>query len=263
MNSLLAKIVERKKLEIAAAKASHSIADLIRIAENQTPPLDFVSKLCRPQKIGLIAEVKKASPSKGVIRADFNPVEIAKIYQRHGADCISVLTDEPFFQGHLDYLKAIRQEVEIPLLRKDFILDEYQVVEARAAGADAVLLIAECLTPEQLIQLHQKIIDWGMTPLVELYDPANIGAVLQCQPKLVGVNNRDLNTFEVDLEHSIRIRRQLPDDTPVVSESGIETAVDVQRLLKSGIAAILVGESLMKVPDIGAAVDRMMSSVRG
>lgn len=260
MNSLLAKIVAHKKHEIAAAKATIPISEWIAQADQQPPPLNFVAALCKPGKIGLIAEVKKASPSKGVIRAHFDPVEIAQTYQNHGANCISVLTDEHFFQGHLDYLKSIRKAVAIPLLRKDFILDEYQVVQARAAGADAVLLIAECLSPSELKQLHQSIVDWGMTPLVELYDPANIQAVVNCEPVLVGVNNRDLNTFEVDLGHSVRVLQKLPDGIPVVSESGIETAADVQQLYQSGIAAILVGESLMKAPEIGSAVDRLMST---
>lgn len=262
MNSLLAKIVEHKKSEIASAKAAVSSSRLEVMAKQQSPPLDFLSAACPPGRMGLIAEVKKASPSKGLIRADFDPLEIAKTYQRHGANCISVLTDQHFFQGNLDYLQRIRQVVDIPLLRKDFILDEYQVLEARAAGADAVLLIAECLTPQRMIQLHEFIVQWGMTPLFELYDPANIKPVLNCQPKLVGVNNRDLNTFEVDLMHSVRVRSQLPDNIPVVSESGIETPEHVDQLFQSGISAILVGESLMKSPEIGPAVDRLMSGVR-
>ena len=160
--------------------------------------------------MSLIAEVKKASPSKGLIRADFDPVKIAQAYASSGASCISVLTDEHFFKGHLDYLEAIRAAVDVPLLRKDFILDASQVYEARMAGADAVLLIAECLSPKQLRQLHDLIVELGMTPLVELYDQANVDAVLACQPKLVGVNNRDLNTFEVDLMHSIRVKAAVP-----------------------------------------------------
>lgn len=206
----------------------------------------------------MIAEVKKASPSKGLIRADFDPVKIAQAYASSGASCISVLTDEHFFKGHLDYLKAIRAAVDIPLLRKDFVLDASQVYEARMAGADAVLLIAECLEPKQLIELHDLIVELGMTPLVELYDEANVDTVLACKPKLVGVNNRDLNTFEVDLMHSIRVKQQLPSTTTFVSESGIFTHQDVQLMQANKVDAILVGESLMRHDDVGAAVKRLL-----
>jgi indole-3-glycerol phosphate synthase len=258
VNSLLQKIVARKREEIAAAKAAVPLAELEVKAATQPAARDFVRGLCGGTRIGLIAEVKKASPSKGVIREDFDPVQIARIYQQHGANCISVLTDEDFFQGKLDYLRAIRRAVTCPLLRKDFILDEYQVVEARAAGADAVLLIAECLEAERLVQLHQAIEEWGMTALVELYDPRNIENVLRCQPRLIGVNNRNLNTFEVDLEQTLRVRRKLPAEIAVVSESGIETHEQVQRLSEQGIQGILVGETLMRAPEIGAAVEKLM-----
>ena len=164
-----------------------------------------------------------------------------------------------FFQGRLEYLRAIRAAVDIPLLRKDFVLDEYQVIEARAAGADAVLLIAECLEPLQLLDLHQGICELGMTPLVELYDERNLAAVLACQPRLVGINNRDLNTFSVDLHHTLRIKRQLPRQVMVVSESGIETADDVRLLREHRIDAMLVGESLMRANDIGAAVRNLLA----
>jgi len=169
-------------------------------------------------------------------------VSIAEIYAANGAACISVLTDEHFFQGHLDYLAAIRERVEIPLLRKDFIIDEYQVFEARAAGADAVLLIAECLTGDQLILLHQRIVELGMTPV------------------LVGVNNRDLNTFEVDLNHSVKVKQLLPASVTFVSESGIYNRSDVEMLEKSGVDAMLVGESLMRADDIGAAVKNLLGN---
>ena len=205
MNSILAKIVARKREEIAA------LPD-IRLTGDEPPVRDFLAALTggdQRHRVSLIAEVKKASPSKGVIRTDFNPVDIARAYQAGGAHCLSVLTDEFFFQGHLDYLTEIRAEVDLPILRKDFILDPKQVYQARAAGADAVLLIAECLEPESLKQLHDLILELGMTPLVELYEPANIEAVLACQPALVGVNNRDLNTFEVDLQHCLRVKENV------------------------------------------------------
>ena len=202
--------------------------------------------------------MKKASPSKGLIRADFQPVEIAQTYQQHGARCLSVLTDVTYFQGSLAYLQAIRAAVDIPLLRKDFILDRYQVLEARAAGADAVLLIAECLDDASLRSLHEDILALGMTPLVELYEPANLPRVLAIGARLVGINNRDLRTFHTDLEHVLRLRAQIPADRLVVAESGIRTHADVARLQAAGVNAMLVGESLMMQEDIGSAVDRLL-----
>ena len=193
-----------------------------------------------------------------MIRADFQPVEIARTYQRHGAACISVLTDEPYFQGRLDYLRQIRAAVDVPVLRKDFIIDPYQVLEARAAGADAVLLIAECLDDRQLRELHEAIVALGMTPLVELYDPANLPRVLAAGARLIGINNRDLRTFEVDLGHTIRLRREIPAGRRVVGESGIRQRADVELLQQAGVDAMLVGETLMARADIGAAVDELL-----
>jgi indole-3-glycerol phosphate synthase len=213
-----------------------------------------------PHAIRLIAEVKKASPSKGVIRSDFQPVQIAQTYQRHGASCISVLTDEPFFQGGLEDLRRVRSAVEIPVLRKDFILDRYQLLEARAAGADAVLLIAECLDDCRLRALHNQAIELGMTPLVELYDAANLPRVLEAGATLVGINNRDLRTFEVDLNRTLRLREQIPPECVVVGESGIRSRADVLRLESAGVDAMLVGETLMSRPDIGAAVDELLGA---
>ena len=258
MNSILEKIVNHKLTEIATAKSSRPLKDVAAAADAAATPRNFLDALQRSPEIALIAEVKKASPSKGIIRADFDPVAIAKTYADSGASCISVLTDEHFFQGHLDYLTSISNQVDIPLLRKDFIIDPYQVFEARAAGADAVLLIAECLDAEQLIQLHQQIVELGMTPLVELYDARNVEKVLAADPVLVGVNNRDLNTFEVDLSHSVKVKQLLPPSATFVSESGIYSRSDVQMLEKSGVDAMLVGESLMRADDIGAAVKTLL-----
>jgi len=242
------------------SKITASALVLRSAAEKAAPPLDFVQALGQRKaagSIGLIAEVKKASPSKGIIRADFDPVAIARTYAKHGAACISVLTDEHFFQGHLDFLRQIRSAVDVPLLRKEFVLDAYQVYEARAAGADAVLLIAECLDGETLQELHQSIESLGMTALVELYDADNIDKVMACNPKLVGVNNRDLNTFEVDLGHSVRVKNQLPESVTFVSESGIFTNSDVVMLKQNGVDAMLVGESLMRSDDIGSGSPRL------
>lgn len=258
MSTILDKIVATKREEIAAAKLRRPVKELrARLAE--APPVrDFFAALAANRPIKLIAEVKKASPSAGLIRDNFDPVAIAITYQQHSAACISVLTDEPYFQGHLDYLSAIRAAVDIPVLRKDFILDEYQLTEARTAGADAVLLIAECLEPSQLAELHAAACNLGLTPLVELYEPGNLQAVLDAGARLIGVNNRNLHTFEVDLHHTLRIREQVPPDKLLVGESGIKTHDDVKLLEGAGVDAILVGESLMRQADIGAAVDALL-----
>lgn len=261
MNSILAKIVKQKKLDVAQAKSAVSIQQLfeaIESAKESIAPRDFLEALQAPDTVNLIAEVKKASPSKGLIREDFHPVEIAKHYEAAGASCISVLTDEHFFQGHLDYLVNVRNAVSIPVLRKDFIIDEYQIVEARAAGADAVLLIAECLDPQQLKDFYDQITGRGMTALVELYDEANLPAVLACDPKLIGVNNRDLNTFEVDLHHCTNLKRKIPNSITFVAESGIFSNDDVKFLQTNAVDAMLVGESLMRADDIELAVKNLL-----
>jgi indole-3-glycerol phosphate synthase len=262
MPTILDKIVATKREEVARAKAERPEPTLRRQLANVPPPRGFLAALAAGPPIRLIAEVKKASPSKGVIRADFDPVAIARTYQQHGASCISVLTDEQYFQGSLEYLRQVRATVDLPVLRKDFIIDSYQVVEARAAGADAVLLIAECLDDDLLKRLHDAIVELGMTPLVELYEPANVDRVLRVGARLVGVNNRDLRTFEVDLEHTLRLRRQIPADRVFVAESGIRTRQDAQRLDAAGVQAMLVGESLLARPDVGAAVDELLGTSR-
>ena len=256
--TILDKIVATKRDEVARAKAKTPETMLREQLDDAPPVRDFLAALSAGPPIRLIAEVKKASPSKGVIRADFNPVEIARTYQQHGAACISVLTDGPYFQGDLEYLRQIQAAVDLPLLRKDFIIDPYQVVEARVAGADAVLLIAECLDDDLLECLHSDICDLGMTPLVELYEPANLARVLCMGARLIGINNRNLHTFEVDLEHTLRLRRQIPADRIVVGESGIRSREDVERLEAAGVQAMLVGETLMADSNIGAAVDRLL-----
>jgi indole-3-glycerol phosphate synthase len=256
--SILDKIITSKRVEIAAAKTARPEAAARAAADSADPPRDFFQALAAPGPIKLIAEVKKASPSAGVIRADFHPVEIAKIYEMHRATCLSVLTDEPFFQGKLEYLRDIRATVTLPVLRKDFILDKYQVHEARAAGADAVLLIAECLDDCNLRALHNEIVALGMTPLVELYEPVNLSRVLDAGATLIGINNRDLRSFKTDLDHTLRMREKIPDHCVLVAESGIRTRADVERLQSAGVNAILVGETLMANPDIGAAVDALL-----
>ena len=258
MPSILDEIVAHKRGEIEDAKRLRP-AELLR---EQLPACaavrGFVQALAVKDGVGLIAEVKKASPSAGLIRDDFDPATIATVYERHGAACISCLTDEHFFQGHLDFLRAIRAEVQIPVLRKDFVLDRYQVLEARVAGADCVLLIAECLDDRTLTDLYAYTTELGMQALIEIYEPANLDRVLALRPSLIGINNRNLKTFVTDLEHSIRLADRVPDECLLVSESGIHTREDVLRLQQAGIRGILVGETLMRSPDIGAAVDRLI-----
>lgn len=254
MSSILLKIVEKKGQEIQEAKARRPLSELQLACGTSPEPRDFLAALKGYSQIRLIAEVKKASPSKGIIRADFDPVAIAKSYQDAGAAALSVLTDEHFFKGHLDYLTEVRKHVSIPILRKDFIIDEYQVWEARAAGADAVLLIAECLTKEKLQELLELTHKLGMNALVEFHHAESLPAVLQAKPPLVGVNNRDLNTFTVDLGHVVRMRAILPTDVTLVGESGIATRQDAIYLEQNRIDAMLVGESLMRSPDVGLAV---------
>ena len=260
MSTILDKIVATKRQEIERAKREVPEAQLRERLGEAPPARDFFAALARQGPIRLIAEVKKASPSKGVIRADFDPVAIARVYQEHGAACISVLTDAPYFQGSLEYLRQIRATVDLPLLRKDFIVDPYQVLEARLAGADAVLLIAECLEDDALRRLLDAIVALGMTPLVELYEPENLPRVLGAGARLVGINNRNMRTFEVDLDHTLRLRREIPADRVVVGESGIRTRADVERLEAAGVQAMLVGESLMARDDVGAAVDELLGT---
>jgi indole-3-glycerol phosphate synthase len=258
MSTILDTIVASKRREVAAAKERTPEDALLRRLADAPPPRRFRDALERPGDIGVIAEVKKASPSAGVLRADFDPVAIAKSYANHGAACLSVLTDEPFFQGRLEYLSAIRGAVAIPLLRKDFIVDRYQLLEARAAGADAVLLIAEVLPDPDLSLLLADAAALGMEALVELHDADQLPRVLATGTALVGVNNRDLRTFVTRLEHTLDLAPRVPADRCLVSESGIRTRADLDRLRAAGVKAVLVGESLMRAPDVGAALTALI-----
>ena len=252
MSNILERIVIAKRQEIERRRAELSESKLGARLGNAPPVRDFRAALEKGPGPGVIAEVKKASPSAGVLRADFDPVAIARIYEANGANAISVLTDEPFFQGHLSYLTAIRQAVALPVLRKDFILDRYQLVEARVAGADAVLLIAEILGVEELPTLLKQVYELGMQALVELYDRENLARVLDAGAKLVGVNNRNLRTFVTSLDHTLDLLPNIPPDCCLVSESGIRTRADMQRLEAAGVKAVLIGETFMRAPDIGA-----------
>jgi indole-3-glycerol phosphate synthase len=258
--TILDRIVKTKRHEIAAAKARRPEQELRAALAEAPPNRDFFAALAAPGGIKLIAEVKKASPSQGVIRPDFDPVEIAKDFQAGGATCLSILTDEQFFQGSLEYLRAVRAAVSLPLLRKDFILEIYQLLEAKVWGADAVLLIAECLDDCMLRTLYNEAIALGLTPLVELYETKNIDRVLSAGATLIGVNNRDLRTFEVDLDHTMRLKRQIPENCLLVAESGIAGRADVLKLEGAGVDAILVGEHLMRQKDLRRAVGELLGS---
>ncbi len=258
-DNVLDKIVAHKRGEIDAAKRAVPTAELEARLGAAPPVRDFVSALRNAGGMGLIAEVKKASPSAGLIRADFDPVAIARIYEQSGAECLSVLTDERFFQGHLDFLRAVRCAVSIPVMRKEFILDRYQVLEARVAGADCILLIAECLDDCTLRDLYFYASELGMECLIEIYEPSNLDRVLKLDPPLLGINNRNLKTMVTSLSHTTDLAAQIPATTLLVSESGIRTPADVALLKRHGARAVLVGESLMREPDVGAAVRTLMA----
>ena len=257
-SNILSQIIERKRVEIAQARERRPESMLLEQLEAALPVRDFAAALRSAPDIGLIAEVKKGSPSAGIIRPDFDPVQIALTYERHGANCLSVLTDEHFFLGHLDYLRAVRAAVGIPVMRKEFIIDRYQVLEARAAGADCILLIAECLDDCHLRDLYFYASELGMESLIELYDVENLDRILKLEPALIGINNRDLRSFVTDLDHTVRLARQVPSSTLLVSESGIKTRQDIDRVKAGGARAILVGETLMRAPDIGRAIDELL-----
>ena len=259
-SDVLDRIIEQKRRDLETAMQLRPESDLRTKLSSAPPVRGFEAALRAKHPMGLIAEVKKASPSAGLIRANFEPVEIARTYERHGAACISVLTEEHFFQGHLDFLVAIRQAVSIPVLRKDFLIDPYQLVEVAVAGADCVLLIAECLDDHLLQSLYAETLALGMQAPIEIYEPDNLGRVLSLipRPSFIGVNNRNLRTFETDLTHCIKLRSQLPAELLLVGESGIHEHADLLRLQAAGIHAILVGESLMRQEEIGPQVDKLL-----
>jgi indole-3-glycerol phosphate synthase len=257
--SILAEIFAHKRDEVADRSQTTPLSQVRRAAEQTPPALDFAAALrsrrANSGRPALIAEVKRASPSRGLLLPDFDPVHLARVYQQNGAAAISVLTDERYFQGHLDFLAAIAAlQPRLPLLRKDFICDPYQVYEARAAGADAVLLIAAHLDQGCLRELHTLICELGMTPLVEVHSREELETTLEYQPRLVGINNRDLRDFTVRLETTLALRPFVPDEVCLVSESGIHTGEDVTLLAQAGVDAILVGEALVVAKDIAAKV---------
>ena len=257
MSDILNKIVAVKHEEIAAAKKKISLETIRADAESRVLTRDFEAALRGKIAAGqaaVIAEVKKASPSKGVLREDFIPADIAQSYAEHGAACLSVLTDRQFFQGQPDFLKQARASCELPVLRKDFMVDPYQVYEARAMGADCILLIAACLDDAQMADLEAIARSLDMAVLVEVHDGAELDRALRLKTPLVGVNNRNLRSFEVSLATTLDLLPRVPADRLLVTESGIQGVADVQTLRAAGVHAFLVGEAFMRAPDPGAAL---------
>ncbi len=259
MLSVLDRIISRKRKEVAEAKAVLPLSDLKKQLENCGQPRDFFAAVSHPIGMRLIAEFKRRSPSAGEIRPGAEPAEIARGYEKAGAAAISVLTDGEDFGGCLEDLVAVRKASSLPVLRKEFIIDSYQVNEARLYGADAVLLIAECLDDCLLRSLYREVIDLGMTPLVELHSSENLSRVLDLGATLVGVNNRDLSTMKTDIGHVLRLKEKIPPECVLVAESGIRTRADVEQLEAAGVHAILVGESLLASPDPSAAAGALLA----
>src|SRR5215208_5676582 len=269
MQTILEKILESKRQEVAERQKSAPIEQLKEKIAELGRPRNFFRAVTTPSKtrLNLFAEVKKASPSAGVIRADFDPVKIAQAYEQAGADALSVLTDEKFFQGKLEYIHAIRDVVRLPVLRKDFVIDPYQVYETRAAGADAMLLIAECLETSQLIDLQILATELNLTVLIEVHDMDNLirvrDRVIGFPHKsysLLGINNRDLRTFRTDLGNTLRMSELVEDRQVLVSESGINTHEDIKKLRDAGVQAVLVGESFMRSDDIAGKIKSMFGT---
>jgi indole-3-glycerol phosphate synthase len=262
MSDILRRIVEVKRAEVAAARLRRDLASVRRDAESLGGQRDFVAALrgkIAEGRAAVIAEVKKASPSKGVLRADFRPAEIAASYARHGAAALSVLTDEGFFQGSAAALESARDACALPVLRKDFMIDAYQLFEARAMGADCVLLIAAILDDAELAEFEATANALGMAVLVEVHDAGELERALRLATPLVGINNRDLRTFEVSLETTLAMLPRVPVERIVVSESGIHAPADVARLRGAGVHAYLVGEAFMRAPDPGAALASLIA----
>ena len=263
MSDILEKIVAVKQQEIAAAMRRKSLAAVRADAESRVLTRDFVGALrakittARP---AVIAEVKKASPSKGVLRAEFIPADIAQSYAENGAACLSVLTDVQFFQGSVDFLKQARASCQLPVLRKDFMVDPYQIYESRAMGADAILLIAACLDDARMAELEQIALGLDMAVLVEVHDAAELERALKLKTPLIGINNRNLKTFEVSLDATLALRQQVPADRLLVTESGIHTRDDVLRMGAAGVGAFLVGEAFMRAPDPGVALAELFGT---
>jgi len=263
--SVLERIAAYKHQEVAAAKKARPLKAVMANAGEAPLPRGFRAALeaaRAAKRPGLIAEIKKASPSKGVIRADFDPEVIAREYERGGATCLSVLTDTPSFQGAIDDLMAARQATHLPVLRKDFMLEPYQIVQSRAMGADCILVIMAMLKDSMAAKLIEAAADWGMDALVEVHDEKELERALGLDPDLIGINNRDLTTFVTDIGTAIRLKPLIPAGIHVVAESGLSSPADLMRLAAAGISSYLIGESLMRADDVEAATHALLSDVK-
>jgi indole-3-glycerol phosphate synthase len=263
---ILQRIVAVKREEVVAARHRRSLADLRELALAQSAPRGFAAALrarIGADEAAVIAEIKKASPSKGVLREPFEPAAIAATYEAHGAACLSVLTDVQFFQGHADFLGLARGACALPVLRKDFMIDPYQVAEARAIGADCILLIAACLGDGQMAELEAAAAEQGLDVLVEVHDGHELERALRLATPLVGINNRNLRTFEVGLATTLDLLRHVPGDRLLVTESGILARADVVRMREAGVHAFLVGEAFMRAPDPGVALAALFGDTAG
>jgi indole-3-glycerol phosphate synthase len=260
MNQILDRIVESKKREVRCKKQERPLSELLSVIQGLPAPRLFFEDLIHEKAVAIIAEIKRASPSAGILRQDFDPVSIAKTYKKNGARAISILTEEKYFNGKLSYLNQVRKEVNLPLLRKDFVLDPYQVVEARAAGADAVLLILSILSKEQGFELVVTTREFKLDLLVEVHTAEELQRALSYGCRVIGINNRNLTTFEVDLNTTERLFSAIPKEVVVISESGIKQKQDVEKLGQLGVDAVLIGETLMRQKDVGAAL-RQFSGV--
>ncbi len=258
---IIGQILARKRLEIDLLKASYSYEQLAQSASQVSPTRGFRNCLTNKKPLAVIAELKKSSPSKGLLKADFEPVTLAIQYEQAGASAISVLTEQHFFLGSPDYLKQVRQHVSLPLLRKDFLLHPLQIPESRALGADAVLLIAAFLQKDLLADMMHHVREFQMDALVEVHDECELDIALELGADLIGINNRNLKTFEVDLETSFRLKSRIESSSIVVAESGIRSYGEVQRLAAAGINAILVGESLVRSNDVAGKMKELLGSL--
>ena len=254
----LKEIVQKKKERILLAKQAISEEELRLKVQGLPPARPFIEAIHKPRTLNLIAEIKKASPSAGIICPVFNPVEIAKIYQEAGAAAISVLTEEDYFQGNLAYINEVKNVAGLPVLRKDFILEPYQVYESRFYGADAILLIADILTKEKIVELMQVADSLGLDYLVEVHDEKELKKVLNCKAPVIGINNRDLHTLQVDFKTTEKLFPLIPKDKAVVVESGIKSSQDVLFLKILGVSAVLIGSAFMETADVKSKVEQLM-----
>ena len=257
--SVLKEICEKKLEHVAARKALLPFEDLREIAQDTPPPRPFIKALQEQDGTAIIAEVKKASPSKGIIRKDFDPAQIARDYEDAGATCLSVLTDTPYFQGSDEYFRQVRESSSLPMLRKDFMIDPYQIYESCVLGADCVLLIMAMLTYEQAQELYFLSVQLGMDVLVEVHDAFQLKHALEFNPQMIGINNRNLKTLEVDVQTSYNLVSDMPDWVVKIAESGIDSRETIKNLERTGFNGFLIGESLMRQSDVKAALTKLLA----